>query len=320
MISVSSCDSSTKYFIVDEFCLNCWRKLSREEIQKYENLRLDHEKMIEHFKRINLEIELEERLKRTQVIDFVRKLSVDDIPKKDLFVIQSQIFAKTDEESPQYVPAEISLARFSLSEGIIEVYHAFIRPGTVPLGYKRACLENSAKKHKIPLELVSEADGDTTGSEHGKYTEDGEILDQMMNILNGEHFLFSLPEFEKEITGVLEVLKKRSGRELSSVNILSLPLLMFELANKPRSEGSEAQKQEGFIPFESVAEREFEKEKFLYYPGMNCSWHDEMTDTCNCSSTRVRSYVYTLLDVCCHRYNIHLFPVTHYPPLPALPS
>ena len=92
---------------------------------------------------------------------------------------------------------------------------------------------------------------------------------------------------------------------------------MFELANKPGSKGSEAQKQEDFIPFASVAEREFEKEKFLYYPGMKCSWHHEMTDTCNCSSTRVRSYIYiyTLLDV-----NIHLFPVTHCPPLPALPS
>ena len=289
-------------------------------MEKYENTRQDHEKMIEHFKRINLEIELEARLRRTQAMDFVRKLKVDEIQKKDLFVIQSQIFAKTEEANPQYVPAEISLARFSLSDGIKEVYHAFPRPGPVPLGYKRACLENSAKNHKIPLELVSEEDDDGDTTRYGKYSEDEEILEQMMNILNGEHFLFTLPEFEKEITGVLEVLMKRSGRKLSSVNILSLPLLMFELANKPGSEGTEAQGQECFIPVESVAEREFEKEKFLYYPGMNCSWHQEMTDTCNCTSARVRSWVYTLLDVCCPRYNIHLRPVQHYPLLPALPS
>ena len=160
-------------------------------------------------------------------------------------------------------------------------------------------------------------EGDTEGSEHGKYTEDGEILGQMMDILNGENFLFTLPEFETEIAGVLETLKKRSGRELSSLNILSLPLLLFELANKP---GSEAQEQECLMPFESVAEREFEKEKFLYYPDMNCAWHEKTTDTCHCSSARVKSWIYTVLDASCHRYNIDLLPVQHYPLLPALPS
>ena len=296
--------------------MRSWRKLPREEIDKYENTRLDHEKMIEHFKRINVERELEARLKRTQAMNFTRNLSIDEIQKKDIFVIQSQVFAKTEEECPKYVPAEISLARFSLCDGIKEVYHAFPRPGTVPLGYKWACLQNSAKTHKIPLEFFSEAEVDTAGSEHGKYTEDGEILDQMMNILDGENFLFTLPEFEKEITGVLETLKKKSGRELSSLNILSLPLLLFELANKP---GSEAHDQESFLPFESVAERELEKEKFLYCPDMNCSWHEETTDTRHCSSARVRSWIYTLLDVCCHRYNIDLLPLQHYPPLQALP-
>ena len=136
----------------------------------------------------------------------------------------------------------------------------------------------------------------------------------MMDILNGENFLFTLPEFENEIAGVLETLKKRSGRELSSLNILSLPLLVFELANKPGSEAEELN-----MPFESVAERELEKERFLYYPDMNCSWHEAMTETSHCSSARVRCWIYTVLDVCCHRYNIELLPLQHYPPLPALP-
>ena len=69
----------------------------------------------------------------------------------------------------------------------------------------------------------------------------------------------------------------------------------------------------------AVAERELEKDKFLYYPDMNCSWHEETTDTRHCSSARVRSWIYTLLDVCCHRYNIDLLPLQHYPPLQALP-
>jgi len=292
---------------LDEFCSNSWRKLSKDERDKYEELRLDHEKMIEDFKRINLEKEMEGKRKRAEVKSFARKYSLVETPKKDLFVIHSQIFAKTEEEKPHYVPAELSLARFSLSEGIKEVYHCFPRPGTIPIGYKRACLENSSKGHQIPLDLLSEAEEDAV-SEHAKYTEDEDILDHVINILNGENNLFTLPEFEKQITGVFQTLEKRTKRKLPSLNILSLPLLMFEIANKPEH-------QDFIIPYESIAEREFEKEQFIFQPGMNCSWHEEKTETWHCSCARLRSWMFTMLAVCCHRYEIELLAGHHCPPV-----
>ena len=87
---------------------------------------------------------------------------------------------------------------------------------------------------------------------------------------------------------------------------------MFEIANKSpeASDGGQS-----FIPFESVAEREFEKERFIYQKNMNCAWHEEVTDTSHCSSARVRSWVYSLLAVCCPKYQIALLPASHEPPL-----
>ena len=289
--------------------------MSKDEKDKYEKISIDHEKMVENFKRINLENELEARRKRLEVVSFVRSQMFDEIPKRDIFVIHSQIFVKIEALEPQYVPAELSVARFSLTDGIKQVKQWFLRPGNVPLGSKRACLENSRKSHKIPLDLLLVED-DTAVSEHAKYTEDGDILDELMTILGGENNLFTLPEFETQTTGVVQTLEKRTGRKLSSLNILSLPLLMFEIANKaPDSEAAQAEQNlhEKFLPFESVAERELEKEMFLFQPGMNCAWHEETTETCHCCSAHVRSWTFTMLDVCCRRYHIPLMPGTHSP-------
>ena len=266
--------------------------------------------MIENFKKINLENEMEARRKRLEVISFARRHSVEETREKELFVIHSQIFAKTEEKNPRYVPAELSLARFSLVDGMKEVRHWFPRPGTIPLGYKRACLESSTKGHKIPLDLLKEEE-DRAVSVHARYTEDHKILEELMTILNGEHNVFTLPEFETQIGGVLQTLEERSGKKVAGLNILSLPLLMFEIANKPAAvEGTKAA-----IPFESLADREFEVERFIYQANMNCAWHQEVTDTSHCSSGRVRSWVYSLLDVCCPRYEIPLLPSSHLPPV-----
>ena len=50
----------------------------------------------------------------------------------------------------------MSIAKFSLHEGVAEVYQAFPAAGEIPLGYKRECLENSDKRHKLPLEEAAE--------------------------------------------------------------------------------------------------------------------------------------------------------------------
>ena len=69
------------------------------------------------------------------------------------FVIHTSVFAQTTPEKGQpamFVPAEIAISKFSLSEGLIATYQAFPVPGKVPMGYKRTCMEQS-KKLEIPF-------------------------------------------------------------------------------------------------------------------------------------------------------------------------
>ena len=65
-------------------------------------------------------------------------------------------------------------------------------------------------------------------------------------------------------------------------------------------------------PSEEIALIELEKERFLYWAGLSCPWHEE-TDTALCSQATVARWVYTLLDICCPSFNIQLSPGTHEP-------
>ena len=69
----------------------------------------------------------------------------------NFYIIQANVFCLTEEKG--VVPAEICLARVSLKDGVQEVYHRFIQPGPLPLGYRADCMANSAKTHHIPLQL-----------------------------------------------------------------------------------------------------------------------------------------------------------------------
>ena len=78
------------------------------------------------------------------------------------------MFCLTDEKG--VVPAEISLARVSLANGVeevatdshcvemhellLQVYHELVHPGPLPLGYRADCIYNASKTHKIPLDMV----------------------------------------------------------------------------------------------------------------------------------------------------------------------
>merc|ERR550517_2076303 len=58
------------------------------------------------------------------------------------FVIQTSLFAQTNPEKGQpamFVPAEIAISKFSLSEGLIGTYQAFPYPGKPPMGSKYNC-------------------------------------------------------------------------------------------------------------------------------------------------------------------------------------
>ena len=50
------------------------------------------------------------------------------------------------------VPAEGAMVAMSIKKGIERTWHAFLRPGKIPLGYRSECLTKARKTHNIPLD------------------------------------------------------------------------------------------------------------------------------------------------------------------------
>lgn len=222
-------------------------------------------------------------------------------------IIETNVFVKIPEDKI-YVPAEISIAKFSLQEGLIKVYQAFPEAGKIPLGYKRQCMENSNKGHKIPLEkeAMEPMESQVEDNVEFKQTSDRKILGDISNHLSGTDVVFCMPEMMPQCEGILRTIANRcSSHIMSSVMFVPLPELLYMLANKS---------QEGImIPTPGVAERELESERFLYKSGLSCHWHEAMTETNTCSSATVCRLSFTVLDLCCQHYKIPLVSGKHIP-------
>ena len=75
------------------------------------------------------------KLQELTIHNMVHDKQIDQLLSHTFHVFHCYIFAKTDDESI-FVPAEMSCATFSIQDGLKSVYHAFPRPGKIPLGYK----------------------------------------------------------------------------------------------------------------------------------------------------------------------------------------
>jgi len=222
-------------------------------------------------------------------------------------IIESSVFVKIDEDKV-YVPAEISIAKFSLREGVVEVYQAFPRAGAIPLGYKRECLESSNHGHKIPLEDMAVMDADV--SNNNKTVEfqpksDGQIAKDIVAHLAGTDAVFCMPEKMAQCEGVLHTIINRSSLRMPVIKFLPLPELLYKLANSSK-EGE-------MIPSAGIAESELNSERFLYKSGLSCHWHEVMTETDACTSAAATKLCYTVLDLCCQHYKIPLISGKHVP-------
>ena len=148
-------------------------------------------------------------------------MGVVSLLKTDFYVIQTNVFVETEENPPVLVPAEISIAKFSLKEGVMEVYQAFMVPGKIPVGYKRLCLENSNDGHKIPLEIDT-MDIQEEVVPQFKQTPDEKILQDITSFLSGTESVFCMSEKIVQCEGVLRTIAHRS--DLTSPHFQDLVL------------------------------------------------------------------------------------------------
>ena len=178
--------------------------------------------------------------------DAVATMVAEAITRKNFYLLETNIFMKFDESS-LYVPAEISLVKFSIHEGIKAIYQAFPEAGIVPLGYKRLCMETSSRGHKIPL-----AD-DKKEEENVRVKSDYLILEDIQALLGGTDTVFCMPERLDQCKGVMKTISERRSLENPVKIFMELPELFYQLVNSSQH-GME-------VPSRGLIERELNRER-----------------------------------------------------------
>ena len=243
--------------------------------------------------------------KKLQDVDDMMIREAENLEDVSFYVMHANFFAKTELEAGDviFVPAEISFIKFSLRDGLMDVYQSFPAPATpeypIPLGAKWNCQQRS-EKIQIPLEF-----------EHSAVTtSDAEVLNGIKKFLDGTKTIFTMPDCEEQCSGVLDRIAQRAGQPNIGLSFLSLPLLLFKLKTARCLTVEEMMES---CPTEAIALSELERERFLFWAGLSCAWHEDHTETALCSQATVARWVFTLLDNCCPAFNIQLSPGTHAP-------
>ena len=190
--------------------------------------------------------ENEKHKEEMEEVEEVAKIVAEGLTRKCFHLLEVNFFTKVDESST-FVPAEISLTKFSLKEGIVSLYHAFPEAGVIPLGAKWECIRNSAKSHQIPLEkfMKEELKVDTKS--------DYRILEEIEEFLDGEDSVFVMPERKDQCQGVLNTISSRSSVASPIKKFLQLPELFYMLVN---------QSQAGIVvPCRAILEQELDSER-----------------------------------------------------------
>ena len=266
----------------------------------------------------------EQRRAEMMKLDIKEKIELakreDRLEDSSFYLLHTNIFCFTSEK--EIVPAELSLAKFSLKEGVHsidkvygEVYQVFIEPGQIPRGYMRDCLANSKATHKIPLDF-NLFDGD-----YGRIVED--ILEILLEDDEGIPPLYCMPKYFTQNQMVLEWLIKKSGTDLISkddLQVYSLPQLLYEMTREGEesvdtslgsslASGSLVRNR---VPTLALAEAQLDRDTFMLMPGMSCNWHTEV-ESLHCCQAQVLSWAYILFSLVCPLLSIPMLPGRHRP-------
>jgi len=267
-----------------------------EKSRKEEDLRLEEMKL-----NIQQKIEL--------------AVSNHDLEDQIFYLMSTNIFCFTAEK--QIVPAELSITKISLRRGVINTFHVFIEPGTIPKGYRSDCLANSKATHKIPLDF-HQFEGD-----YRKILED--IVEFLIS--EGESELppiYCMPKLVNQNKLVLEWILKKSKSDIidkDMINMFSLPCLLYELTREHhRSQNVDSSFSslsslgvvKNRVPCLTIAEAQLDRDTFMFMPGMACDWHQEQ-ETLHCSKSVVIGWSYILFSLVNPLLGVPMNSVSHMP-------
>lgn len=221
--------------------------------------------------------------------------NLDSITDMKIYIISFNVMVVTREN--EHYPNEIGLVEFSLRDGIRKIYHAFIDPGQIPIGYFSAAKHHSADSHQLPIPMSDAENFNLTlESDYGK------ILNHILDFTDahkGPKILFSHESQVEQTEGSLEFLRSQSPRIKNNKNVTIANLVvllnkLFSIAGYP-------------LPTRVEADDLLVQNMFDFALQSRCEFHEER-DSCYCALGYARKMCFIISDSLVKHFGLELTP------------
>lgn len=233
-----------------------------------------------------LEQEQEKEDMKLFVQDKIEQLgSIGNIAEADFYIMGFNILCATDDGT--YLPNEVGIVKYSLNHGIQDIFHKFINPGPIPVGYTSDAKAHSETTHQIPIIGFEEGDLNYAGIYHD--------IKRFTRAKNGDNgLIFCFREQLEQNDGCLQWLHCKSySQEKQQLFLADITYLLIELAavvNQPYSS-------------EALAEDVLIQHHFDYCSNTMCKFHEDR-DNPHCALAYSQRLCFLLSDALCQKYDI----------------
>ncbi|XP_075149923.1 protein maelstrom 1-like [Haematobia irritans] len=298
-----------------------WKTMNAEERAPYkekqkEELRLFYrnsgEKLsctgmpISQIEKNKLDHENKERTMKQDIENAVRNsLQNKNLEKQSYYFIMANYFIKTL-KGGAYVPAEIAICKFSLNEGVSDIYQTLINPEVNLYGNLYEAQHHADTTHNLPLPPSALGEKNRVN-----------IYQDILNFIRNEDDassdsyppIFTDRECIEIIESVLKFLKTADVRA-SSVHLKIYPIqyLLFVM-KEATCDAAELEKPLNCY----ITDAYFERDYFEYHTGIACQYHEDVDKCKYCTQSYVTRWAYMFCDYMCRDLDIPLEPGRHCP-------
>ncbi|XP_065225499.1 probable serine/threonine-protein kinase kinX [Planococcus citri] len=301
-----------------------WSKLSQQEKDRYKKMADDYNKSEERARgtaplkkkknpvpmpnRALTIKEAKQREEKMYIEEMVERMTTNDLINHVFYLIHVNYFCKTSDD--EFVPAEIAISRFTLKEGVTDVFHRILNPGVTPLGYSYTIKEHSEKTHRIPLDFVK-----ATRGYLGMYQGITDFIQLRNDSKKAAHLytMFDEPFHNCSMSAVKYSLKRiwetsntddddddegeidEDDKYEKVFKVMSLPILFFFLKNKCAATYDDC-----MIAFENTSEANIEilNDKYEFTEELACQFHQEIDNVRYCSQSYTVRWAQVIREQC----------------------
>ncbi|XP_054727573.1 protein maelstrom 1 [Anastrepha obliqua] len=235
-------------------------------------------------------------------IEMVVRNSVnnDQLKTQSYFFVMVNYFVKSL-RGDSYVPAEISVAEYSLQEGVCRKYHTLINPGRNLYGLQFDAQDHADRTHKLPLPP------NALGEENLGLIYN-HVLDFVRDPETGDYPpIYTHRDSIPIVKSVLDFLKNSSSTNVE-LKVYSIQYLFFILKEATAKEGDVRSPKCHYI-----TDACFDRDFYEYQTDIACNKHEEMDKSKYCTQSCVTRWGYIFSDFMCGDVAISVVEGRHKP-------